>query len=563
MHYKTIIIWGLACSFIIAWGIFLTWKTFFIKGDTLYAGYTVFSDLSPHSALTSSFGRGGNIPAQYPHFASSGMRYHFFFYYLAGILHYLGMPLDWALNLPSLIGTWAFISLLTYIAVKWSKSLWSISLTILFMFFRSSLSGFYVLKEELQNSPSLITALENIARSMRYKGPLLRDDWGLYNLNVFANQRHLLWGMSILLILLIFFLPSLEEQTSENEFFSRASWKLEHGKSLFYALLLVLPLPYWHGSVTIALLLILGFWALFAKEKGMYLILGLGTLASAFVMQRAFQGNHLSLSNKLFRYGYYLEDTSPLSVLNFLITLFGPIFIFFIIIPLFTKSRQERIVSLSFLLPIVFAFTISLTPDITVNHKFFMMTGLLYIPLISKALIQFIDFGQRQRFKSLRITLVSIYIILHIFTGITDTFAYNNQSSLLLETALHDSFSQWIETHSDVDDVALTPPWAMHTYFLTGRHSFYGHAYYAGSAGYDTVTRDEKIFEFLAQVDISESETLRFVEENNLRYLMIDDNFRSHESYFINEEKLAEYFRQIAFFAEQDNLTVYDLSSMK
>ena len=50
------------------------------------------------------------------------------------------------------------------------------------------------------------------------------------------------------------------------------------------------------------------------------------------------------------------------------------IFFLGIIIPALVVKWKERAVVCSFLLPTIFAFTISMTPDINVNHKYVMIS---------------------------------------------------------------------------------------------------------------------------------------------------------------------------------------------
>ena len=96
---------------LVAWlalGILMMFATFYRDGSIYRAGYTVFSDFAPHTALVSSFSEGRNWPTEYPHFANDGISYHFMFFFLCGNLNYLGLPLDWAINLPSILGLMTF-----------------------------------------------------------------------------------------------------------------------------------------------------------------------------------------------------------------------------------------------------------------------------------------------------------------------------------------------------------------------------------------------------------------------------------------------------------------------
>jgi hypothetical protein len=551
---------------IFSWASLLTFSAFYTIGDSVYAGVTVFSDLSPHTAFVASFGQGGNIPAQYPYFSGAGMRYHFFFYFMCGVLHRLGLPLDWALNLPSFLGIWTFLSLLGNIAVSLTRKKAALPLTLLLFFFRSSGSGFALLNSYLRDGLSLTEALVRLRSAPSFAGPLLHDDWGLYNLNVFANQRHLLWGMSLVLFIFMLFYPALSERDkpSISDFFHKDLWPIRRIGPLLFALLLALPLPYWHGSCAIVLLLVLGFWALFAREKMSYLILGLSTVGSAFVLQKIFQGQ-AGLGQSIFHWAYILDDKSLGGVLKFLAILAGPALIFILIFPWLHKDRTLRPVYLSFALPVLFGLTVSLTPDVTVNHKYFMISLFLYLPLVVWVLLKLWDFLWRpdtgEAFwprRALAVLLACLVIPILTFTGLTDTWAYQNQLAHNVIVDTDDDFSRWVQQNTPQDAVSLTPPWAMHSYFLTGRQSFYGHAYYAASAGYDTAGRYGEIKDFLA-MRLDDRQLRAYVEEHNLSYLMIDDSFRQNPDYAIEEEGLSRIFPRVAFFPDQDNLAVYDL----
>lgn len=82
---------------------FLVIGSFNIKDGVMRIGWSVSSDFSTHLAVIRSFSYGSNFPSGYPHFADGNMRYHFMFMFLAGNLEFLGLRLDWAFNLPSIL----------------------------------------------------------------------------------------------------------------------------------------------------------------------------------------------------------------------------------------------------------------------------------------------------------------------------------------------------------------------------------------------------------------------------------------------------------------------------
>ena len=81
----------------------LMFWTVFYRNGKLYVGWSVSSDFAPHIGMIRSFAVGNNFPTEYSHFAGEDIKYHFLFQFLVGNLNYLGMRLDWAFNLPSLI----------------------------------------------------------------------------------------------------------------------------------------------------------------------------------------------------------------------------------------------------------------------------------------------------------------------------------------------------------------------------------------------------------------------------------------------------------------------------
>ena len=116
------------------------WRTFQYHNHTFYISAKVWSDFAAHLPLIRSFSWGQNWPPEYPLFPGEPIRYHFLFYFLVGQLEKLGLPLDWALNLPSALG---FGGLLTIIYL-FSKFIFQSSLTgflaVILFLFNSSLS---------------------------------------------------------------------------------------------------------------------------------------------------------------------------------------------------------------------------------------------------------------------------------------------------------------------------------------------------------------------------------------------------------------------------------------
>ena len=115
---------------------------FHVKDGMLYAGYSVFSDYAPHTAMIRSFSWGNNFPTQYPHFGGEDVKYHFMFQFLAGNLEYLGLRMDIAYNLISILSLESFLMMLYMITVRITGSRAAGVLGSCLFFFRSGTAFF-------------------------------------------------------------------------------------------------------------------------------------------------------------------------------------------------------------------------------------------------------------------------------------------------------------------------------------------------------------------------------------------------------------------------------------
>ena len=257
---------------------FLMFYTYRIDRNYLLNGYSTFSDLSPHTAMVSSFGKGFNFPTEYMHFSGDGIKYHFMFYFLAGMLEYLGFPIDYALNIPSIISMVCALVLLGLLASLLSGRRLAFALSPVFVFLRSSLNVFIRISNSLTSGKSLAETFNEIFSNQTWYGVTPYDEWGVWAINVYPNQRHLMLGIAITLICVILFIPFVRRlcisAMSAGSFsgavkailFSRNAWlprkedPLSAGTLALFTCILVIVMPYFHGSCLIALLLVLRHW---------------------------------------------------------------------------------------------------------------------------------------------------------------------------------------------------------------------------------------------------------------------------------------------------------------
>ncbi len=172
-----------------------------IEGDTLILGRTAFGDLNIHLGMARSFSFGVNFPTGYMAYAGTDIRYHFMFYFLVGNLEFLGLPLDWAINLPSILAFTSVLMLLHATGSSVGRHARVGVFTVLFFLMRSSPAAFVYFR----NLPGSFT--EKVAalfRTTKFIGLTTHETWGIWNLNVYAVERHFGFAFGLVLIALLY-----------------------------------------------------------------------------------------------------------------------------------------------------------------------------------------------------------------------------------------------------------------------------------------------------------------------------------------------------------------------
>ncbi len=566
----------LVLTAILMLGIILMWTTFFIREDKLYIGVSVFSDFSPHIGMIRSFSFGNNFPTTYSHFAGEDIKYHFMFQFLVGNLEYLGLRLDYAFNLPSLISFVTAFLMIYNLAVKITGKVSAGILSCLFFAFRSAKTLFTY----LAGVPKGTRIWDALSENTGFITDTPNEDWGLWNLNVYCNQRHLAFGLTALFFIMILFLPHLYEmfesikryQLNKAEhnkrsnhmgllgitikrikiiFFTKDSWAVKDLKLAIVAGLLLGSLTFFHGAAAIGCLIILFIMAVLSKRRLEFLITAVITLALAYLQTGIFIENS-SIITKYF-FGFLAENKTIFGVASYLERLLGILPI--VILAAFCLEKGVgRYLILAFTAPLLFAFTISLTIDVTVNHKYIMIScillGIYAASLITKLFER----------KDFLLSLVGVILVVCLTaTGVYDfiTVLRKNtpESAIILDTK--DTLTKWIDENSDSKDIFLTANYTINQVVLGGAMLYEGWPYYPWSSGYDTFKRSENVIKMYEAVSPNELDTM--VQANNIRFIIVDNNNRGSEDYELNEENIKATYECVYQQDEGDwLLSIYD-----
>jgi len=548
---------------------FLMFLTFKVMDNSIYVGYSVFSDFAPHLGMIRSFSESNNFPTQYAHFAGEDIRYHFMFQFMVGNLEYLGLRLDFAFNLPSMFGMIATYMLLFVLVVRLTKSRLCGYLTAVLFTFRSSFTLFRYMAE--QGKGNVRAALLN---NTEFLGYTQNENWGLWNLNVYCNQRHLAFALAMLVLAILLFFPYVEKMGEkllaiQGEEKPTLSCRLEQLKALFFTKtafgvsdvkfavgmgVFLGALAFWNGSALVATLAMLFFMAAVSDYRLDYLITAVLVLILYFCQSSLFVEG--SVVSPAYYFGFLAENRTFWGVLIFIVELTG-IVLFVAIGGALQVKGTRRYMLLVFLVPFILAFTLALTGDITVNHKWIMMSLMLvsmFAAILLEKLIRSGDWLKR--------AVAVVLLVVLTATGIYDLSIVVKRNENYLIFSYDDPVTNWIIENATCDDIFLTPYYSLNNVVMGGAMLYYGWPYYAWSAGYDTNTRDAKVREMYESSTVEELDTL--MQENNIRYIIVDHDCRTSAEYDVREDVIeAAYDTVFEYDTDAWMVRIFDTTKKK
>lgn len=172
-----------------------------LGGDPLQVSLNTWGDTALHIGIARSFSHGANYPPQLPIYSGDGIRYHFGVDFYAGTLEKLGMPIDWAFNIPATLGFTAILVLLGALAWHlWRSAAIGVIAGILFL-----TNGSLAFLRYFAQFPTLAQALapaswwhldKYLAIAPYQNDEVISIFW---TLNPYLTQTHLIVGVAIIL----------------------------------------------------------------------------------------------------------------------------------------------------------------------------------------------------------------------------------------------------------------------------------------------------------------------------------------------------------------------------
>ena len=531
---------------------------FHMKDGILYSGFSVYGDYAPHTAMMRSFSRGNNFPTQYPHYGGQDVKYHFMFQFLVGNLEYLGLRLDLGYNLVSILSLAGFLMVLYGISYRMFKSFWAGAAAIVFFFFRSGTAFWRYLWEHLQAGDLVRTLEENTA----FIGYTTNENWGLWNFNVYLNQRHLAFGLLMAAVAVWIFMDWVEAGCSHkeqgflwvrNRFFTKKAWICRNVDTAILLGLFLGLTAFWNGAALIGGLLILAGLAVFSDGKLDYVICaGLAVLFSELQSKIFVSGSVMSPS---FYWGFLADNKSISGVLWYLVEISGFFFVGMIVAAVFLK-RGQRAVLMGCLLPMAFAFLVSLTPDINVNHKY-VMISYAFVTVFWGWIVRCVFLAGKNSWKKWagRAVAAALCICLSA-TGIYDyvIILRDNDSAHRMTVNMESSLTDWLSANLKKNDLLLTPEYTMNEVTMSGAMLYCGWPYYAWSAGYDTGYRASQA---VLMYTTDDPELLKAtVKQEKITYILFEEDME-FEQQECREDIIRETY-PLVYTSEDGRIRIYE-----
>lgn len=545
---KECVLYGLLFLFLM----YIMFYVFYIRDGILYSGFTVYGDYAPHTAMMRSFSMGENFPTQYPHFGGEDVKYHFMFQFLVGNLEFLGLRLDIAYNLVSVFSLLGFLIFLCQMAMRITGSFAAGAWALVLFFFRSGITFFRFLWEHFQSGDLWKALSENT----EFLGYTTNENWGLWNFNVYLNQRHLALGLLIAGIVIWVFLDYLEEGAAHEEkgfawikgrLFAKEAWQCRNlEKALLLGMILGLT-SFWNGAAVIGGLLILLGFAAFSDGKLDYGIMAAVTVFFSVLQSRIFVRG--SVMSPAIQWGFLAEDKSLAGVIWYLIQISG-FFVVGLAMLVFWLRRRERAMLVSFLFPLFFAFFMSLTPDINVNHKYIMISWAFLTVFWGGVL------SKCWRGKCRKKLLAFILTVCLTATGLYDfvIILRNNGPGRRVAVNMESDLTAWLSENLTSEDLILTPEYSMSEVTMSGVMMYCGWPYYAWSAGYNTNYRAGVATEMYTTGDQKRLKAL--VQQEGITYILYQEGMTFEEKN-CREDTIASAY-PLVYQSEDGRIRIYE-----
>jgi hypothetical protein len=504
--------------------------------------FGAWGDIILHNALIRSISAGNVLPPEFPYYVGiPAAHYHFMFDYFGAKVAELGLNPVHAGNWMSILSLTGLLVLIFEFGRWYFKSVWAGFLGGLFLIFQSSLAGINWFFRNLDGS-----ILQKIFTNGDYMAEAPFEDWGLFSLNVFVNQRHIAYGFACFVLVVYLILKYREDCQAKTAPPFELRWP-NLKKPLFLGLLIGV-LPFWHTVIAAVCLAFIGFFALAGiKNRPFFLsmvITGLFAGLLALPQFILFTTGYFSPFHgfPVVHFGYGADPPTFIGILIYYWRVFG-VKLLLLLLAVFIVSRAQKFDLFILFFPFLMANLFQFSPILYDNNK------LLFCFLIFMNCFAAFGLGWiLKKFPVISRTFFAIILIAALsMAGILDWFSYKNASYPVIPDQ-SSPFVQWILKTTKPNTVFLTErviPYgdnAIVKVLLAGRKLYMvdNNDYFLEAQ--EREHRYNTITEIFAAKSSPES-IKALLKKEGIHYIVVEYTVRERQDYQFNEAFFQENFQ--------------------
>ena len=286
-------------------------------------------------------------------------------------------------------------------------------------------------------------------------------------------------------------------------------------KNIFLGVLIGFS-SYWNGAAFIAMGLSLLALLSVKNIRKEALTCGIFALFTAMVVRKILSGD--SQNPLTWDPNFLVQSSSVIEILFFVIVAFGPVVLLLPVLAVFSrKDMIFRYLFLTGIATLIFAFSVQVSPDKIVNHKFVLL-GLIPINLLCVGLLL-------KMWSLPRLKLVAVFLFTAlVFTGVIEKKVFWNIYQIKHSVKLELSALQWVDQNTSPADVFLVPEAGpFHWTYFSKRKIYFGYYGWVDSMAIDIDSKKNVTLTIVNSSNLVDAMLL--ANENSIDYLVFTSKF--------------------------------------